>query len=458
MAKIITPNHNFPLEHVAISASQNVYGSQKRVDEIEANSVIYYKKNNSMVSLKFKRTADSILDGFDENKALFPVYKDVPLFAITTIAAVEHGMLVSVVGSKDVGKFVKKLQDYYKSIDRKGAAMRLKWVPECDGIEFNENDKQTIVDNRKKLTLNNSMSRLAGSLNLGEDDAFIFAAGDILFYDYMRVAYDRDSIDHSLIMDFNGLEIINPPIPRNYYHRLITRKGEVVHFKEPNVWTLGSEFNLGLSDETYNNRLKGGFGVKAFLGMIGKNMLKNPHKISFMDIWTIFGGVSKETSHYCLKKLGIDYIPKYYEEDLESLTKFLNMSPVRVKTEHDDYLRLKDVDAMHDYVFVRRLVERYLADVFPEHVAHSIVDFAEYLKGSGIRDEVSTLAEFPDRINDKVDRVQFRLKKKRFDYKLERPFNNNGEFIAEPNADESLEKAVERSVRDLERYSERKYS
>ena len=41
MAKIITPHHKFPAEKVAISASQNVYKNQRKVDEKEARAEAY---------------------------------------------------------------------------------------------------------------------------------------------------------------------------------------------------------------------------------------------------------------------------------------------------------------------------------------------------------------------------------------------------------------------------------
>ena len=459
MSKMYIPNHKYPAKHVAVSASQNISKSQKRADKKQAKSFAYYSKNGLMPSIKFSRTVDSIIKGYDENKAVFPVYKEVPLFAVTTIAALESKMIVSVTGNNDVGAIVDELKKYYRC-QNKTEYLNLKWVPELGNIDEYEISHKTVtnkdlIKNRKKITISNSLSRLAQSLELEDDDAFIFVTGDVIFYDYQRVSHDKDLINHSLIIDLNGKETINPPIPRNYYHRLITGQGNTVHFKEPNVWIIGSEFNLGVSDTTYKNAQKGGFGIKTFLNMAGKNMIKNPHKLTIWDLISLAGAGAKESIHFVLKRgLKKTYIPKYYQTDLESIAKFLNMSPIRIKAEHDDYLRLKDVDGMHDYVFIRHLLEGHIDDVLPENIAENVKGFADYLKSTGITKEIMMIDNFPFWINKKIKRIQKILGDS---YKLEEVFDDNGEFIAQPGKDEGLEKAVERSKRDLEKYYKRKY-
>ncbi|MFC1741909.1 hypothetical protein ACFL3V_05215 [Nanoarchaeota archaeon] len=454
MSRIIVPKHNFPVKHVAVSACQNVYASQAKMDKLEAKSLAYYIKNNLMPSLKFKRCADSIMEGYDENKAMFPAYRKAPLFTIPTIAALESGMTVSVVGSLEVGDVVTLLKEYYASIGKVNVAARLKWTPEYDGIDDdNQDDKEIIAENRKKLTLTNSMVRLRNSLNLEENDAFIFCAGDILHYDFPRVSHDKDIIDHSLVMDLNGRESIDPPIPRNFYHILKTDDGKEIEFKEPNIWILGAEFNLNHANSTYANAQKGGFGVGAFIRMCNGNMWRNPTEVTGNNINFLARTASSEAGHWISKKFGgSPKQPVIDQQDLESAAKFLCMSPVRVKAEHDDYLRLKDVDALHDYVFVRRLMEQHIDDVMPSHIAQSIKGFADYIHSSDVIYNIPTINEHADRMNEKVDRIQAILDKKKRNVTLEKAFDSNGHFIAQTREDEPLEAAVQRSMRDLERF------
>ena len=262
------------------------------------------------------------------------------------------------------------------------------------------------------------------------------------------------AIHNSIVLDFNGKESIYPPIPRNYYHALINEKGDTIHYKEPNVWILGSELDLGISNDTYNNRTKGGFGIKSFLKMASKNMIKNRDQISMKDIKTILYGIFQEGHYFINKKCGLKaYTSVFNNIDLESIGKFLNMSPIRVKAEHDDYLRLKDVDAVHDYVFVRRLIEEHIDDVLPENVAKAVKGFKDYFDESRFG-KLLGISDFSELMNEKIARIQFLFNKNNFNYILPNLFHN-GEFIAEPRSDENLEKAVERSKRDLERYHER---
>jgi hypothetical protein len=453
VAKIIVPEHNYPIRHVAISASQNVYKSSEGMIKKEAGSFIYYLKNNLMPSIKFKRTADLILNGYDENKAMFPIYQNIPLFCITTIAALESGKIVSVVGSHEVGSMVNELKEYYSSKGKEEIASSLNWVPECDGLEgMVEESNAVIAQERGSLTISNSMNRLVGSLNLDKDDAFIFTSGDILFFDYDRICSDKDLINHSLVLDLNGKETINPPFPRNYYHRLRTSDKGLIHFKEPNVWIIGSEFGSGHVDTTYSNAQKGGFGFKVFLKMAARNMLRNPGLVSGGNLSFILSASLKGCmSFFSRKVLKKSYVPVYDPQDIESIAKFLNMSPVKVKAEHDDYLRIKDVDGLHDYIFIRRLLENHCQDIFPSKISESIQGFASYLNNDRVS-RINIIREFPEVMMEKIERIEHEVQRRGLDYKIKKPFDNNGMFIAKEEENESLEGAVIKSREYLQRH------
>jgi hypothetical protein len=388
---------------------------------------------------------------------MFPVYNNVPLFAITTIAALESGMEVSVLGSREVGYIIDELKNYYKKDDRKDVADRLKWVPELDGLEnYALNDRAIIAKNRRKLTQNKSMKRLAASLDLDEDDAFIWAAGDIIFYDYLSVANDYDIYANSLIADLNSKEMIDPPCDRNWYHLFIPGHGGRVHIKEPNVWVFGEEFNLGLSDKGYSHAQKGGFGIWAFLKMAGINMMKNPHKVTIRDLCVIGECLAQESLWWLTDKTRIPtFTPRYYQEDIESLGKFLNMSPIRVKAEHDDYLRLKDVDAMHDLGFIIKLLQGGLENIFPENMCNSIKGFDNHLGNSDIIEKIVSISDIHKMLNFKTERIQYILDKKGFEYEVERLYDDDGNFIGNLRPEDDLEKAIEKSQKYLKVYNER---
>jgi hypothetical protein len=141
----------------------------------------------------------------------------------------------------------------------------------------------------------------------------------------------------------------------------------------------------------------------------------------------------------------------YRQSELESVARYLDMSPVRVKAEHKDWMRLKDVDAAHDFVFIRRILEKYIGGLFPSNIADSIKGFEEHLWDSPAVKNIPTIYDIAERINAKIERVQKIIKDKGYDYKLERIFHESGLLSAEPNEDEDLEMAVADSQRYLEK-------
>lgn len=448
--KIKIPEHRFPLEKVIVSASHNVYENQAEVDVDKVDGLSYYLKRGLVPSYKFARTLDNIVDGFDENKALFPILGKVPLFIPQTIAAIESGMYVAVVGSRGVGKMVKHLKEYYEIIGRAEKADRLKWAPELEGLDNFSYDEAVLLNKgRKEMTLGNSISMGAQKLNLSLDEAFIFSSGDTLFYDFLSLANDRDAINNSIVIDFNAQERINPAFPRNYYH-ILDLDGERVHIKEPNVWILGAELDPSVASASYADREKGGFGLKTFAKLVGMNMLKHPYLVDVRDMW-ILGTVGfQEGSAWLLSKL-FGGPPKKFKivvsrDGGEHLGSFVNMSPIKIKAEHDDWRRLKDVDAIHDYVFIRRVMEHYNV-VFPEKIARNIGGFREYLDRIG-NVGVKTIDNFEDRISERIRKINALLFVRNISHILDDMFDKNGEFVAYPAPAENVIATIERSEID----------
>jgi hypothetical protein len=449
------PEHNYPLVNVGISASQNVLESTSKADHKEAASYYHYVSKGKMASLKFVRTADNIEKGYDENKAIFPVYNGVPLFAIPAIAMLEAGLNVHVLGSHEVGIVTKLLGEYYSlnSDEKSTASKRLMWVPETDGIEHVLADSyRKISDDWKLFSLKNSLTRLAKSFDLSLKDAWAFMAGDIIAYN-PSFAYDLDIINNSVVVDFNGLETIKPPVPRNYYNALITDQGKI-HFKEPNIWLLGAEIGLDNSDELYKRRMKGEFGFLSLMMFTGKNMARYWDRITFNNLYGLLNLSYQWVKNKVEQKISANPpVPYFYQTDLEGLCKFVFMSPIRIKADHTDWLRLKDVDAVHDYVLIRSLLENHIDDVLPENVSSRVKGFSKFMAERKVSASIPILRDFPEFINDKVSRVE-KIIRERYhsSVSIDLPFSSSGELKQIFGDGEDLKTVVERTRKDLEAY------
>ena len=252
MQQIYVPNHRYPVRNMGISASHNIRKSQDRSDRKVARDYVKYIRTNRMASIKFERTLDSIEKGYDEMKALFPVYEGISLFEIQTMASVLSDMNTRVTGCLKTGERVKHLNDY---LSQEGISADLGFVPELDSLVNGVDSFKIYEKERKKLTLTNSLRKLKGALNLEKSvGTFIFSCGDTIVYDFLRSAYDKDIISNSLVLDLNGIEIIDAPIPRNPYHQLVDPDGNIINFKEPNLYVFGEEFNLGAANEVFGLR------------------------------------------------------------------------------------------------------------------------------------------------------------------------------------------------------------
>jgi hypothetical protein len=443
-------NHKLPVEKIAISASQCVYPNQKIVDAKEATGYEFYQSRGLMSSVKFKRTVQGIRSGFDENKAVFPVYGRVPLFVPETIAALRHGLRVAVLGSHDVGMYVDQLKTYLKASGQSDSAKRLSWTPELDGMNAG-NNAEVIAQNWKRLTLSNSVSRLARELKVGKNEIFLFTAGDLAFYKFGDAVNDPDLQHYGLVLNLNAEELIKAPVDRNYYQVFITADGRRLHIKEPNIWGVGGGFSLANADLTYDNAQKGGFGAFTLLKMIFGNVVKDWRRLEFKDAGNLvlYGMQGIATAFY--NKMKIDRPPVFRQESIEKLGSFIDDCPIRVKADHDDWLRLKDVDAWHDFVFFWHLFDKHIDAVFPESIVEDVRGFDEHLGKKKPSHLEKLYQEFPIRMADKLSRINALI-----------PGGDVAELVnvydghrllAQPRADENIALAVERCISDKTGYS-----
>jgi len=254
-----------------------------------------------------------------------------------------------------------------------------------------------------------------------------------------------------MVADLNGLETIRPPVPRNYYHALQDGNG-VVHVKEPNVWLLGPEIKADDSEGLYNRRMKGDFGILHILGLTSKNMLKHWDWVTINNLYTLNNAMFMEARCALSKKFSKrQIIPSYPAAELESLCKFVYLSPIRIKSEHTDWLRLKDVDALHDYVFVRALLETNIDNVLPSNLVKRIEGFADYIKQNRTADTIPILRDFTTFLNEKAARVESDRKLRRLHVNIPKPFANGDlRYIFGPG--ESIEQVLERTKADLEAF------
>ena len=187
-----------------------------------------------------------------------------------------------------------------------------------------------------------------------------------------------------------------------------------------------------------------------------RNMLGNPRALSKRDVHTLVRAAYHQ-GRLMLRKFGVKSEPAVYtEKDLESLAKFIYMAPMRVKVEHRDWLRLKDVDALHDYVLIRAMLEQHLNEVLPKHIAGSLDAFAGFLSQNNFKDRVPIIRHFPDYMNERVARIIRLVEHKTGETpSITLPFDSRGELRHVFGWGEDLEQVVERAKQDLGRYYEK---
>lgn len=447
---LYVPSHELPVKKAGIAASHDIHDLQGIDDIIAARDYAHYVRNGLMPSLKFTRCADSILDGYDENKAVFPIFHRVPLFCIPTISCLEQGMQVSVVGNHDIGVYVHALRNYYSSIYE---FPDLTWVPEADNLSSYANCYRAIVEQRKKITAGSNFSRLAKALFSSRNDAMLWCAGDVIAYNFRAMVNDTDIEHNAIVMDLNGMETIKPEVPRNTYHVFITADGKKVHVKEANCMLIGAECSSEAHDAVYSSRTKGGFGAKAFLAMAGSNILHNPETLRFKDVGLLAKYSMSELSALVARRFGINASVVYHEQGLQQLGRFVYMTPIRIKATHTDILKLKDVDALHDYVLLRALLEHHIDEVLPANIASKVKGFNDFLVGKPLKRRVPIIEDLPVFLNDKVRRVAAILKSTYgIDYGKELPFAPDGTMREIFGQGESIDALLRRCKADLDKY------
>ncbi|MBI5390093.1 hypothetical protein HZB02_01255 [Candidatus Woesearchaeota archaeon] len=395
--------HDLPVRHLVMSASHNITQKpQRQVDEGIIASAEKYRSRGDMVSYKFQRVAGAQID---ELKFLMPLWKDVPLLAHQVISAITHDLTVSVVGSKDVGLVVGAIQDYFKLNDR-----RLRFV-----------------DEGQQTSLANSLTRGRDALDLSDNHFFYFVPLDLPFFFRLRpMLDDEDAAHHIAVVDVNARERIftgaGELFPRNYYWDLITSNGdgEVTYsIKEPNP--IGFSGSIAFDrffrtiDHMYAHRQGGDFGIDALIQHITRNMVQHPVQ-ALRSISS--GGARQLNDLYAWWKQGKRLT--LHAEQLEQLGYFLQMAPIRIKAEHQDPFRLKDVDAWHD-LFDYALVIRYNGGLQGIHAHATLIEGFQRPMES-LKKEIPLLRNFPAYANERARQLGMPL-----------PYGKHQQLIAQPS-------------------------
>ncbi|MFQ5475112.1 MAG: hypothetical protein ACE5DM_04715 [Candidatus Nanoarchaeia archaeon] len=310
-------------------------------------------RGSSCVSYNFLRARG---EEVDENKFLMPVVGHIPVLAFQIVYCVMRGLNTAVVGSPEVGKVVEAVKSS-KGIPA-GCLDSLVWADEGD-----------------KLNVSNSLMRGAAVLPLDKDDSFGFFAADCPnAFDFDSVLNDPDWKKHVAILNCNGRKKMFPSrefIPRNYYHVLTTSAGEDIEIKEPNLWQFSKEaleHLIEIANTFYAHRQGGGIGPVPVAKTIGKEMLTD---LAWLRLpLCVIEDMGYNAAVYLGNQAGLGAQIRFHEKTAEYLGSKLFGGPMRMKADHYDPWRMKDIDARHDLNFYRLLFEtamdQYCADDFSE--------------------------------------------------------------------------------------------
>lgn len=327
------------IRHFVMGASHDKCHSRGEADEKLIDAFNGYVSNGAgCASLKFQRSED----GIDENKFLMPFCRQlkVPVMVPQVLNALENGLNVTVAGSTDIGVVVNFIKDIFPEYKP-----RLAWAHE----------------GRYNLSLANSITRgiaEAKRNGLGNDEHFWWVPLDVPFFHAVQgMVTDKDALRYKCVVDFNSKEVIfgdKPELfPRNYYHKLQKTDGTVVSFKESNAYALSADLDFGFVNKLYSNRHAGSMGP----GFVARNLVPRIIRDIFSD-----GGL--ERLALMMRPL-VSNLPKLrksagrivYVQTLESLGYPVFYTPIKVKAEHTDPFRMKDIDAWHDLWFYHHLVD-----------------------------------------------------------------------------------------------------
>ena len=416
-----------PCDKVIISASHNKEKTRAKADrKIRKKAKKDMKRGSACVSYNFRRAEGTDID--HDNKFLMPLVGHIPVVAFQVVYAAMQGLNTAVVGSEEVGRVVEAIQN-------------------STSIPYENSRKIIFMPEGEQLSLGNSIAAGVAGLPLGEDDPFLFIAADIPFaFDYVDLLNDSDWVVYDVIMNLNSRQAIFPDgkefIPRNYYHAITMRNGEVHEWKEPNMWQFSMPAMkniLHTTEVAYGSRQNGGVGLGAILRMCAGGLWRNRRDLAKEEK----KGVRKLVSAWVNQKLGGDAKTAGSESLADKLLTYAFDVPGKMKPAHSDPWRMKDIDARHDLWFymlcIKHTMNKYGADNFGELIninpyASVLWDLEPLMQEVG--QEVPLIGNFPEIENQRADTLG-----------MDRPFDDQGNLRMLPAPGEDIYGAVD----DLEK-------
>lgn len=414
-----------PCNKIILSASHNKFETREEADKRILEKANQDKEaGKSCISYNFIRAKD---DEIDENKFLMPIYGTMPVIAFQLTYCGSLGLETAVIGSKEVGRVVEAVKEGL-NLDE-----RIKWV-----------------DEGEQLSIKNSISKGYESLEVKANETLGFFAGDVPFaFDFLHSLYDKDLENNVAVIDFNSKQQMFKEeafIPRNYY-QILTDGINEHEIKEPNLWWFSNEaINnfISAGGEAYKNRQNGGMTLKQTLFMCGKRLLKDLPRMP----WPVVGDLIS-TSNIALKRIfGSNERLKGTYRLAEHLGTYVFEGPVKVKTEHDDPWRMKDIDARHDLWYYNKLVREAMYHKKTDSFSglEYINPFAKEIgKLEGIMKEVSQEIPILGNFAEEENKRSVYLKMKH------PPFNKDGQFMGKidpaENTTKGIHDLVDRTIR-----------
>ncbi len=403
------------VQHVVISASHDIYKSRSKVDKDTIDGAEAYRREGlSCISYKFRRAAD---DDIDENKALMPAYRDVPLVAHNIIARIRQGFTVAVVGSAEVKLVVDGLRDYLGVTED-----RLKYVPE--GKSYAENVKK----GRK-------------ALGLKKGQRYLFEPADVILdEDVSDLCADPDVAEYDCVANFNGQESAFSDttefFPRNYNFDFTDLDGIMQPTKECNKMVFSKRFPLWILNALYRNREKGRLNILPLLTLGGAKFLTRYHSLSQH---------TKEVIRYnrqslALRKEGIQRKFSFSAATAKEIMQAIFNRKLLIKADHKEPFRIKDIDAWHDLWYYQHIFDE-VKQRYPdssldglEHIsryAEDLVNFNERMQK--IKGQIGVLKDFRGYANKRASDLQME----------QQPFNKDGTLAIPPAKGEDIGASVD---------------
>jgi hypothetical protein len=384
--------NKYPIAKTGISASFNVENSRREADMKTNTEMIGYllKKSPCCTTISYR-----YIDEIDDNKFMYPLYKNVPMAAFQIIYSARSGLQCAVVGSGDIGKLCDIVTDT---------------LGLSDGVVNFVHEGLV-----NTLSLGNSIKKLTEKSRLEDNELMLFQPADLpLFYSAFPYLSDKKIPNHAFIYYLNALETIFPDkklFERNFYDVVEdVPHGRRYHLKEANIFSFTNRVAdqlVDIADTFYTDR-KGGRQIQAMRQVLVEKMLEHP-----VDVAVVLPSLARyrtrrrrnEQEQHPLNLAYLDIIGHILANSGSS------KNGVAVSFNTDPFA-LRDVDGspVPDFTYYRKIF-----DTVGEDGLEKIIPYADDIKKlnraiEAHKREFHILQDFPGFLNEKVRRLNLSYK------------------------------------------------